>query len=154
MADKAEKRLVGRKVISVRRERVGKIRGLVVHGDGEDPNWARVRIGFLGRRSALVPLYDAEDDGGKLRVVYEREHIHDAPSVEPDDGRISDDEAELLHRHYGLERVTTAHRDDEEIDLPREAREAKPPAMEEGPDSPLTKRRRERAKELGVPGTQ
>ncbi len=154
MADTHNQRPVGRKVISVRRERVGKIREAIVHGDGEEANWARVRIGFLGRRSALVPLYDAEEDGGKLRVVYEREHIQGAPSVEPEDGRISDEEAELLHRHYGLERVTTAHRDDEDLELPREAREAKPPAMEEGPDSPLTKRRRERAKELGVPGTQ
>ena len=154
MADTPEKRLVGRKVISVRSERVGKIRGLIVHGDGEDPNWACVKIGLLGIRSALVPLYDAEDDGGKVRVVYEREHIQGAPSVEPENGHITDDEAELLHRHYGLERVTSAHRDDEEIDLPREAREAKPPAMEEGPDSPLSKRRRERAKELGVPGAQ
>jgi hypothetical protein len=154
VADTSEKRLAGRRMISVRRERIGKIRELIVHGDGEDPNWACVRMGLLGRRTALVPLYDAEDDGGKVRVVYEREHIQGAPRVEPQGGRISDEEAELLHRHYGLARVTTAHRDDEELDLPRETREAKPPAMEEGPDSPLTKRRRERAKELGVPGTQ
>ncbi len=154
MADTPHKRLAGRRIISVRRERVGRIRELIVHGDGEEPNWALVRMGLLGRRTVLIPLYDAEDDGGKLRVVYEREHVQGAPSVEPEDGRISDDEAELLHRHYGLERVTTAHREDEEIDLPREAREAKPPAMEEGPDSPLSKRRRERAKELGVPGAQ
>ena len=42
--------------------------------------------------------------------------------------------------------------DADELELPRETRDAKPPAMEEGSDSPLTRRRRKRAKELGVPG--
>jgi len=39
----------------------------------------------------------------------------------------------------------------DDIELPRETRDATPPAMEEGPDSPLSKRRRKRARELGVP---
>jgi hypothetical protein len=58
-----------------------------------------------------------------------------------------------LHRYYGLERVTglTAPGTDDEIELPRETRDAEPPGMKEGPDSPLTKRRRKRAEEMGVP---
>jgi PRC-barrel domain len=40
---------------------------------------------------------------------------------------------------------------EEESELSRETRDATPPALKEGPDSPLTKRRRERADELGIP---
>ena len=108
---------------------------------------------MLGLHSTLIPLQDALDDDGDLRIVYERDYVKDAPSIEPEDDRICDDDADLLHRYYGLERVTgmTAPDADDDIDLPRETRDAEPPGLTEGPDSPLTKRRHERAKELGVP---
>ncbi len=148
--------LIGLEVVSVRGEKIGKIDQLYVHGDGEEPNWARVTTGVLGLQSSLIPLQDALPDGDDLRIVYEKDYVKDAPSVEPEDDRISDDDADLLHRYYGLERVTgmTAPDADDDIDLPRETRDAQPPGLEEGPDSPLTKRRRKRAKELGVPSAQ
>jgi hypothetical protein len=43
---------------------------------------------------------------------------------------------------------------DVETDLPRETRDAEPPGMDDSPDNPLNKRRRKRAKELGVPQHQ
>jgi sporulation protein YlmC with PRC-barrel domain len=152
MPETQTRELVGREVLSVRGERIGKIDELLVHGDGDEPNWARVKIGMLGLRSALIPLYDAQDEEDAIRIVYEKDHVKDAPSVEPRDDRLSDDDADLLHRYYGLERVTglTAPGADDDIELSRETRDATPPGLKEGPDSPLTKRRRKRARELGV----
>jgi hypothetical protein len=148
--------LMGLEVVSVRGEKIGKIDQLYVHGDGAEPNWARVTVGVFGLHSTLIPLQDALRDGGDLRIVYEKDYVKDAPSIEPQDDRIGDDDADLLHRYYGLERVTgmTAPDAEDDIDLPREPRDAEPPGLQEGPDSPLTKRRRERAKELGVPSAQ
>jgi hypothetical protein len=34
------------------------------------------------------------------------------------------------------------------MELPRQTRDAQPPGMEEGPDSPLSQRRRERQQEI------
>jgi hypothetical protein len=145
--------LIGLEVLSVHGEKIGKIDQLYVHGGGEEPNWARVKLGALGLRSTLIPLQDALHEDGDLRIVYEKDYVKDAPSIEPEDNRIGDDDADLLHSYYGLERVTglTAAAADDDIDLPRETRDAEPPGLAEGPDSPLTKRRRARAKELGVP---
>jgi hypothetical protein len=146
--------LIGSEVLSVRGEKIGKIDHLYIHGDSDEPNWASVKHGILGLHASLIPLQDAqeeEDDG--LRIVYEKDHVKDAPSVEPDGDRLSDEDADLLCRYYGLERVAgiTAPDAEDDIELPRETRDAEPPGLEEGPDSPLTKRRHERAKELGIP---
>jgi len=144
-------------VVDIRGDKVGKIDSLLLHGDGEEPHWALVKMGVLGMRDALMPLQDAEPEGeGELRIPYEKDHIRAAASIEREGDGLSDDGADVLHRHYGLEPVTgpAASGAEDDIELPRETRDAKPPGMEEGDDGPVTKRRRERARELGVPGHQ
>jgi len=145
-----EGKLVGRRVVDPHGHRVGTINALFVHGDREVPNWARVKMGILGTDSALIPLHDAQEDGNDVRLVYEKEHVKAAPEVEPDDDRLSDEDADKLHGHYGLDRVLglTADDSEDEVELPRETRDAKPPGMEEGPDSPLSQRRHERQQEI------
>jgi hypothetical protein len=146
--------LEGRDVLSVREEKIGKIDQLYTEGDDDEPKWARLKLGVLGLHSALIPLHDAQDEDGQLRIVYEKDHVRDAPSVEPDGDHLDEEDADLLRRYYGLERVsglTAPGGDDDDIELSRETREAEPPGLKEGPDSPLTKRRRQRAEELGVP---
>jgi hypothetical protein len=139
--------------VNIRGDKVGKIDALFIHGDGDDPNWARVKTGLIRTHEVLIPLHDAQDEDGNVKIFYEQEHIEDAPEIEPKDDHISDEDADTLHRHYGLERVpgvaTTASED--EIELSRETRDAKPPAMDEGDDSPLAQRRLKRAEEFGVP---
>ncbi|HET9720855.1 MAG TPA: hypothetical protein VFP55_12320 [Solirubrobacteraceae bacterium] len=146
-------RMVGQALVNVRGEKVGKIDELVGRGEGEDQTWACVKYGLLGARSTYVPLEHAVEEDGHVRVPYETEIIRQAPDVTLEDGRISEADAEQLHRHFGLEPLHTPvqETDDHDEELPREPRDAIPPAMEEGEDSPLTKRRRERARELGVP---
>lgn len=150
MADGIEGKLVGREVVDPHGYKIGKIDALFVHGDSDVPNWARVKMGILGTDSALVPLQDAQEDGENVRLVYEKEYVKSAPEVEPDGDQLSDEQADALHGHYGLERVVglTAEGADDEMELPRETRDAKPPGMEEGPESPLSKRRRQRQHEI------
>jgi hypothetical protein len=145
-----ESKLVGRGVVDPHGYKIGTIDALFVHGDRDVPNWARVKMGIFGKDSALVPLQDAQEDGDDVRLVYEKEHVKAAPEVEPDDQELSDEAADKLHGHYGLERVLglTVEGSEDEMELPRETREAKPPGMEEGEDSPLTQRRRERQQEI------
>ena len=152
MAEKPgiEGKLVGRRVVDPHGYKIGTINALFVHGDREVPNWARVKMGILGTDSALIPLHDAQEDGDDVRVVYEKEHVKAAPEVEPDGDELSDEDADKLHGHYGLERVLGLAADDseDEMELPRETREAKPPGMEEGPDNPFSHRRHERQQEI------
>ncbi len=143
MADELE----GRDVVDPHGDKIGTIDELLVHGED---SWARIKMGVLGTSSALIPLRDAQHDGDDVRVVYEREHVKAAPEVEADGDELSDDDVDKLHGHYGLERVKglTVEDAEDEIELPRETREAKPPGLDDSPDNPLNKRRRKRQEEL------
>lgn len=145
-----EEQLLGREVIDPHGYKIGTIDALFVHGETDVPNWARVEMGILGASSSLVPLQDAQEVGDEVRLVYEKEHVKAAPDVEPEGDELSDEEADRLHGHYGLERVMglAAETAEDDIELPRETRDAKPPGLEEGPDSPLSKRRRQRKEEI------
>ena len=67
--------------------------------------------------------------------MYEKEHVDAAPEIEPDGEELSDEEADVLHGYYGLERVKglAAEASDEDIELPRETRDANPPTMKDPP---------------------
>src|SRR3954452_6015335 len=95
--------LIGRPVVRSGGLLIGKIDRLCSHED-EESQWAVVKLGLFGFRSALIPLHDAQQDGDSLQIVYERDHVRNAPDVEADDGQLSDEDADLLHGYYGLER--------------------------------------------------
>jgi hypothetical protein len=130
MAD--ERNIVGQQVVDPHGDRVGKVQAVYVQGDEDHVSWALLKLGVIGLHSAVIPLHDAQYDDDRLRIVYEREHVTHAPSVEPDGNRLSDDDTDLLRRHYGLERVQglTAPGADDEIELSTETRDAKPPMLE------------------------
>lgn len=143
----------GQELTNVRGERLGKIDALFTHGEGEAPNWARVKLGRLGLHKAIVPLENVQEVDGRLSLPYETEHVQAAPEVEPEGERLNDEQADLLCRHYGLEHVSVPSGiEEDKLDLPREARDAKPPALEGGADD-LEQRRRERAEQLDLPDT-
>jgi uncharacterized protein (TIGR02271 family) len=83
-------------------DKLGAIEEIYVDNQTDQPEWALVNTGLFGTKSTFVPLRDATDDGGTLRVPYEKAHVKDAPKVDPD-GRLSQDEEAELYRHYGLE---------------------------------------------------
>lgn len=154
MTEFASEELLGMTLVNLRGDKVGTIEELVSHQGEDQPRWACVKYGPLHLRCTYVPLEHAVRQDGRVCIPYETEVIREAPDVELQDGQISDHDAAALHLHYGLEPLDSSVRqlDDEDLELPRKPRDAVPPAMEEGPDSPLSKRRRERARELGVPG--
>jgi hypothetical protein len=94
-----------------------------------------VKKGLVRTRLVFVPLHDAQVDRGQIRVVYEKEHVNAAPEIEPESQELTDDDADVLHSHYGFDRVKglTAEADDEDTKLPRETRDADPPTMKERP---------------------
>ena len=128
--------LVGKQVVDPHGYNVGKIDGVFGREGGERACWALVKTGPMSR--SFVPLHDAQDEEGDVRIVYEKEHVNAAPDVEPEGEEIDDEDAEVLHRHYGLDRITAITVQDDDEELPRETREAKPPDMSDLP--PATER--------------
>jgi hypothetical protein len=129
--------LIGTQVVDPHGYKIGRVDAVFGRRGDEQACWASVKTGLWSR--SVVPLRDAQHVEGKLRLVYEKEHVKAAPAVKPEDGRrISDEDADVLRRHYGLERVTAITIRDDELELPRETRHAEPPDLSELP--PATER--------------
>jgi uncharacterized protein (TIGR02271 family) len=83
-------------------DKIGSIQEIYLDADTGAPEWALVNTGLFGTKSTFVPLRDATDDGGSLRVPYEKAQVKDAPKIDPD-GELSQDQEAELYRHYGLD---------------------------------------------------
>ena len=92
----------GRTVHDEAGERIGTLEQLYLDAEDDRPAWAGVRTGLLGLRESFVPLAGAREDGDALVVPYAKDHVRDAPSVDPDAALEPDEEA-ALRRHYGLD---------------------------------------------------
>lgn len=95
--------LIGAKVHGAGGRSLGKVETVYVDDRTDEPTFALVKTGKLGKGASFVPLRDAtaEDDG--LHVPYTKERVTGAPSLD-DDGaaRLAPaDEAELF-LYYGL----------------------------------------------------
>ena len=83
-------------------DEIGTIEEIYLDAETDAPEWALVNTGMFGTKSTFVPLRDAGEDDGALRVPYEKATVKDAPKIDPD-GQLSQREESELYRHYGLE---------------------------------------------------
>ena len=87
------------------------------------PTWALVQTGWLGDRQAFVPLADAVEAGGEVRLPYTKTQVNQAPEIDPG-GELSADHELALSGHYGL------------LDRHGAVAEATPEPSSPGPSSP------------------
>ncbi len=83
-------------------DKIGTIEEIYLDAQTGAPEWALVNTGLFGTKSSFVPLQEATDDGGTLRVPYEKAQVKDAPQMDPD-GELSQDDESALYSHYGLD---------------------------------------------------
>jgi len=83
-------------------EKIGKLEEIYLDAQTGEPEWALVNTGMFGTKSSFVPLQGASQDGGTLRVPYDKEQVKDAPKVDPD-GELSQSQESELYAHYGLD---------------------------------------------------
>jgi len=83
-------------------DKIGKVEEIYLDAETGAPEWALVNTGLFGTKSTFVPLRDATEEGGSLRVPYEKAQVKDAPKIDPD-GELSQQQEAELYQHYGLE---------------------------------------------------
>ena len=81
---------------------VGTINEFYLDRETGHPTWALVSTGLFGGHRTFVPLVHATEISDGLQVPYEKDHIKDAPRVDPHD-ELSPDEEAVLFAHYGVE---------------------------------------------------
>jgi Domain of unknown function (DUF2382)/PRC-barrel domain len=65
------------------------------------PTWALVHAGWLGDRRSFVPLADAVETDGEIRLPYSKSQVHQAPQLGTGPELTADQELALAG-HYGL----------------------------------------------------
>ncbi len=117
--------LIGANLVDAEGNKVGKIEDIYLDNDSQEPEWALVHTGLLGRKLNYVPLSGASVSGDSLQAAYSESQIKDAPSIDPDLELSPEEEAEL-YRHYGVAaEPRVLHADDVEA----------PPAADTGHDT-------------------
>jgi len=82
--------------------KIGTIEEVYLDAETNQPEWLAVKTGLFGSRMSFVPVAQASDAGGDVRVPYSKDPVKDAPHAEAD-GRLSQQEEAQLYRHYGLD---------------------------------------------------
>jgi uncharacterized protein (TIGR02271 family) len=93
--------VVGKNVIGTDDEKIGKVEELYLDTGSNQPEWISVTTGLFGSHRSLVPLAEASDEGGDLRIPYSKDQVKEAPHYDPDQHLSEEEEADLF-RHYGM----------------------------------------------------
>jgi hypothetical protein len=106
---------VGDRLADVAGTTIGRVEGAFADVDSGEPVWLVIRIGRLGRRTAVPFDYAAGGARGHVWVPYPKPTLRDAPEVDPAVGATAALELELSD-HFGLgpahgRRQTLAERD-------------------------------------------
>ncbi len=70
-------------------------------GSGQ-PTWALINSGLLDTTQTFVPLTEAVEAAGALRVPYSKWQVRTAPGIDPD-GELTADQEAVLFAHYGID---------------------------------------------------
>jgi uncharacterized protein (TIGR02271 family) len=99
----------GRTLLDRDGSRIGPIDAIYLDDQAGQPEWALVHTGLFGTKASFVPLAQATEAAGDVRVPYDEQLVKDAPRVDPDQ-HLSEAEERQLWRHYGLDYDRTTRR--------------------------------------------
>jgi uncharacterized protein (TIGR02271 family) len=92
----------GRNAVDSDGDKIGSIEEIYMDADTGKPEWLAVKTGLFGSNVSFVPIAEARDADGDVRLPYDKQQVKDAPNAEAD-GELSQDEEASLYRHYGLD---------------------------------------------------
>ncbi len=94
-------RLYGTEIMTADGSKLGKVEEVYLDQATGRPEWAEVKTGLFGSKTARGPLATAEEASGALRVPFGKDQIKGAPHH--DRGHtLSPDEEVRLFEHYGV----------------------------------------------------
>ena len=83
-------------------DKIGSVEEIYLDAETNEPEWALVNTGLFGTKRNFVPLRDASESDGSLRVRFGKDQVKDAPTVDAN-GQLTQSEEAELYSHYGLD---------------------------------------------------
>lgn len=98
-----ERRRVARQAAGRSRgERIGKLQDVYVDTENDEPQFATIKEGFIGRHLTFVPLGGIKLGPDDLQVAVSKEQIKSAPNIEQHGEELSQADESALYHHYEL----------------------------------------------------
>jgi hypothetical protein len=92
----------GKMLIDRDGERIGKLQDVYVDVENDEPQFATVKEGFIGRHLTFVPLGGIKVGPDDLQVAVTKEQIEAAPNIEQHGEELSQADESALYHHYEL----------------------------------------------------
>src|SRR5450759_3750033 len=92
----------GRRLVDRNGERIGKLQDVYVDVETDEPQFATVKEGFIGRHLTFVPLGGIKVGPESLEAAVSRQQVQDAPNIEQHGEELSQADESSLYHHYEL----------------------------------------------------
>jgi uncharacterized protein YrrD len=92
----------GKMLIDRDGERIGKLQDVYVDVENDEPQFATVKEGFIGRHLTFVPLGGIKLGPDDLQVAVSKEQIRSAPNIAQHGEELSQTDESALYHHFEL----------------------------------------------------
>jgi hypothetical protein len=100
-----EESLVGRTLLGVDGQKIGRINAIYVNSTTGEPEWVAVSTGGLfGAKVTFAPVAGVTPEGEDAVVTFDKKHVKQAPKAQTE-GALSPAENDQLFRYYGIDRT-------------------------------------------------
>ena len=83
-------------------EKIGKLQDVYVDVENDEPQFATVKEGFIGRHLTFVPLGGITVGPDELQVPVTKDQVKSAPNIEQHGEELSQADESALYHHYEL----------------------------------------------------
>ncbi len=92
----------GKMLVDSDGEKIGKLQDVYVDVETDEPQFATVKEGFIGRHLTFVPLGGITVGPDELQVAVTKEQVESAPNIEQHGEELSQDDESALYHHFEL----------------------------------------------------
>jgi uncharacterized protein YrrD len=83
-------------------EKIGKLQDVYIDVETDEPQFATVKEGFIGRHLTFVPLRGIQIGPDGLQVAVTKEQVRSAPDIEMHGEELSQADESTLYHHFEL----------------------------------------------------
>lgn len=92
----------GRVLVDRDGEKIGKLQDIYVDVETDEPQFATVKEGFIGRHLTFVPLGGIQIGPDELQVAVTKEQVRSAPEIAMHGEELSQADESTLYHHFEL----------------------------------------------------
>jgi sporulation protein YlmC with PRC-barrel domain len=92
----------GKMLVDINGEKIGKLQDVYVDIETDEPQFATVKEGFIGRHLTFVPLGGIQIGPDDLQVAVTKEQVESAPDIDLHGEELTQADESTLYHHFEL----------------------------------------------------